>query len=448
MARKKKEAVELPVISKGELTKSIGQIADECYTFYGGYVNNFRALANISDGCKVSYKRIIYAATTYPKGQDIPTHTFVPSLSKWHPHGTTGCEDLNANLVKSGVFSGHGFFGNVQIDGIVNPHAATRYTKNRLSDLYWDIIGDMIKEVPYIESPQGAMEPTYIPLPIPLCLYMKNTVEGLGVGINAKYPNFSPQSLFKAYIANDPNLLEPNMNIFIDKQNSELDRLWKTGKGRVIYSYKISRALSDDGKSEGILFEGDTGIFTPKINKFNKLVEDGKVYIEDLTDDKGPKLFIGRVPGARGITPEDIEDLCRKICFDATTYSLNVTNGESAFRIPLYDWLDYTYKNYLVLVEKVNQKRIDKCLFDIAVQEALPVISNYIINENPRATDNEIMKVLGVPADVVSAVMSKPISQLRKNKDNTERIKALRDKLKELKKFDPVKYTEEIINKL
>ena len=114
----------------------------------------------------------------------------------------------------------------------------------------------------------------------------------------------------------------------------------------------------------------------------------------------------------------------------------------------MYDWLDYTYKNYLVLVEKVNQKRIDKCLFDIAVQEALPVISNYIINENPRATDNEIMKVLGVPADVVSAVMSKPISQLRKNKDNTERIKALRDKLKELKKFDPVKYTEEIINKL
>ena len=286
MARKKKEAVELPVISKGELTKSIGQIADECYTFYGGYVNNFRALANISDGCKVSYKRIIYAATTYPKGQDIPTHTFVPSLSKWHPHGTTGCEDLNANLVKSGVFSGHGFFGNVQIDGIVNPHAATRYTKNRLSDLYWDIIGDMIKEVPYIESPQGAMEPTYIPLPIPLCLYMKNTVEGLGVGINAKYPNFSPQSLFKAYIANDPNLLEPNMNIFIDKQNSELDRLWKTGKGRVIYSYKISRAISDDGKSEGILFEGDTGIFTPKINKFNKLVEDGKVYIEELSTEK------------------------------------------------------------------------------------------------------------------------------------------------------------------
>lgn len=445
MARKKKE---LPVISKEELTKSIGQIADECYTFYGGYVNNFRALANISDGCKVSYKRIIYAATTYPKGQDIPTHTFVPSLSKWHPHGTTGCEDLNANLVKSGVFSGHGFFGNTQIDGVVNPHAAPRYTKNRLSDLYWDIIGDLIREVPYIESPQGAMEPTYIPLPLPLCLYMKNSVEGLGVGINAKYPSFSAKSLYEAYKADDPNLLEPNMNIFIDKGNSELKRLWETGKGRVIYSYKISRALSGDGKSEGILFEGDTGIFTPKINKFNKLIEDGKVYIEDLTDDKGPKLFIGRVPGARGISPEDIEDLCRKICFDATTYVLNVTNGESAFRIPLRDWLDYTYKNYLKLVERVNQKRIEKCKFDIITQESLPAISDYIINKNPKASDEEISNVLGIHIDIVKAVMLKPIGQLRKNKDNSEKIKSLKEKLRDLRKFDPVAYTEEIIGKL
>ena len=56
MARKKKEVVELPVIPKGELTKPIGQIAEECYTLYGSYVNNFRALANINDGCKGSYK--------------------------------------------------------------------------------------------------------------------------------------------------------------------------------------------------------------------------------------------------------------------------------------------------------------------------------------------------------------------------------------------------------
>ena len=448
MARKKKEVVELPVIPKGELTKPIGQIAEECYTLYGSYVNNFRALANINDGCKVSYKRLIYMATKYPKGQDVPTHKFVSNLSEIHPHSTTGCEDLNANLVKSGVFEGHGFFGNIQIDGTVNPHAATRYTKNRLSDTYWSVIGDLIKEVPYVESPQGPPEPLYIPLVLPLCLYMKNSVEGLGVGINAKYPNFSPVSLYRAYIHNDPTLLEPNMNLIIDKEHSELDRLWRTGKGRVVYSYKISRAVSEDGRSEGILFEGDTGIFTPKIGKLDKLVEDGKIYIEDLTDENGPKLFIGRIPGARGITPEDIEGYCRKICFDPTVYSLNVTNGLSSFRIPLYDWLDYTYKNYVSLVTEVNKKRIEKCKFDILVQQSIPAVSDYILNRNPKATDEEISSALGLSMEVVSTVMSKPISYLRNNKDTSDRVKALKEKLKELKAFNVTEYIETIINKL
>jgi len=44
--------------------------------------------------------------------------------------------------------------------------------------------------------------------------------------------------------------------------------------------------------------------------------------------------------------------------------------------------------------------------------------------------------------------MSKPISYLRANKDTNERVKSLKAKLKELKSFDPVKYTEDIINQL
>ena len=448
MGRKKKE-MELRLVTPDELTKPIGQIAEECYTYFGSYVNNFRAIANLADGLKISYRRLIWAALQFPKGQDIPTMNLISSLTKWHPHGTQGCEGLNAVLVNSGVFSGHGFFGNIQIDGVVNPHSATRYTRNRLSDLYWDIIGDNVKYVDLIESPQGGMEPTYIPLPLPLCLYLKGSVvSGLGVGVMSEYPNFSPKSMFMAYKKNDPNLLEPNIDILIDKKNSELDRLWNTGKGRVIYSYKISRAMSTDGKSEGILFEGDTAIFTPKLKGFKKLIEAGKVYTEDITDEKGPKLFVGRVPGAKGITTKDIEDIARKICYDATTYQLNVTNSKTTFRIPLKDWIDYTYKNYIELVSKVNAKKIEKCKFDIMVQEALPFIADYILNKNPKATDSEISKALNIPVEVIEVVMSKPISYLRKNKDTSDRVKGLKDKLKELKRFDPIKYTEEIINKL
>ena len=82
------------------------------------------------------------------------------------------------------------------------------------------------------------------------------------------------------------------------------------------------------------------------------------------------------------------------------------------------------------------------------VQEAIPVIADYILNKNPKATDKEICNVFGMPAEVVKAVMDKPIAQLRKNKDNTARIKGLKDKLKELKKFSPTEYVEELVQKL
>lgn len=451
MPKKKKQEELIPAIkvADGQLTKSVGEIAEECYTYFGGYVNNHRAIANVNDGLKVSYKRLIWAAMQFPKGQDIPTMNLIASVSKWHGHGLTGIEGLNAQLVKSGVFSGSGFFGNTQIDGVVNEHAATRYTKNRVSDLYWDIMGDLVKEVPMVESMNGPLEPSYIPLVFPLCLYMRGgLVSGLGVGVRTIYPNFSPASMYQALIHNDPRYLEPNMNILLDKENSELDRLWNTGKGRIIYSYKISRRISDDGKSEGILFEGDTGIFTPKLSGFKKLIEDGKVYVEDMTDTNGPKLFVGRIPGAKGITIEDIEAIARKCCFDATVYQLNVTDGTSTFRIPLRDWLAFTYQNYIKLVTEVNEKRIKKCMFDIEVQKSIPLVADYIINVNPKADDNEISKALGIAPEVISVVMQKPISYLRKNKDTSERVKELSERLKNLKAFVAEKYTEQVINKM
>ena len=75
-------------------------------------------------------------------------------------------------------------------------------------------------------------------------------------------------------------------------------------------------------------------------------------------------------------------------------------------------------------------------------------MADYILNKNPKASDSELVKALGIPAEVIEVVMSKPISYLRANKDTAERIKALKTRLKELKAFDPVKYTENIINQL
>lgn len=446
MARKKKEekVLELSQVSSQQLQKGIGDFVTSAYLDFGDYINNHRHMPEVVDGLKISYRRLIYSATQFPKGKEIPSTTLQNYVANYHPHGLTSMNEMSAELYHAGIFSGEGSFGFTSIDGTFNPPAAPRYTHTWLSNLYWDIIGDLIKEVPYVESPLGALEPQYLPLPIPACLYIGVT-QGLGVGISTLIPNFSPKSLYEAYINNNPELLEPNVDLFIDKKNSQLNSIWTTGKGKVIYCYKISRSTLNN--TEGILFEGDTSIFTPKLAKFKNLIEEGKVYTEDLTDQDGPKLFIGRVPGARGCSIDDIENLARKACYSDATYVLNVTNGKSAFRIPLYDWLDYTYKNYINLVTQVNQKKIEKCKFDIKVQECIPLVGN-LINQNPKITDAEICETLNIDEDIVAQIMSKPISYLRNNKDTSDRVKSLKDKLKELKAFDAVKFTEDLINKL
>lgn len=447
MARKKKIEEGLPLINQDILQRGIGEISRDCFLDFGNYINNQRHTASILDGCKPSYRRLIFAALQFPKGKMIPSTTLISSVANYHAHGLTGLELLNSNLVHTGVFSGEGSWGYTSIDGVYNPYAAPRYTKERISDTYNEVFGDLWREVPMVESPVGPMEISYIPLPLPLALYMKASITGLCIGEKNVYPNFSPISMYQAYINNDPNLLEPNGNLFIDKENSELEKIWQTGSGRIVYSYKISRGVDANG-NPGILFEGDTFLFTPNLKKLNKYKEEGKIYIDDLTDMNGPKLFVGRIPGSRGVDIDMIEDLCRKCCYSSINYRINVTTGSTMFRIGLYTWLDYTYKNYISLVTQVNQKKIGKIQFDIAVLESLPSISDYILNRNPKATDEEICRVLGIAPEIVSSVMSKPISYLRKNKDSSSRLKELKDKLKELKKFDPVKYTEQIIERL
>lgn len=448
--RKKLQDLELPLCTNLEDTKSIAEVTKNAYLDFGYYINTHRHLAGL-DGVKTSYRRLIYTSMHFPKDKLSHSNTLINFMGNFHPHGLSSVNDMAAILVKSGVFTGEGSFGYTGIDGVVNPPANERYTSIRLSDLYWDLMGDLIKEVPYEVSPASDMkEPTYLPLPLPLSLFMKSLSSGLGVGISMIYPNFSAKSMYEALMANDPNLLEPNVDLILDKSNSELQKLWESGKGRIVYVYKISRQKSSDGKSEGILFETKDGteIFTPKLNAFKKLEEEGKVFIEDLTDIDGAKLFIGRVPGSRGISVDDIESLCRKICFNATNFSLNVTNGQTCFRIPLKEWLRYTYENYIKLVTEVNKKRIEKCKFDILVQESIPLVSDYIINRNPKADDEEISMALNLPREVLKVVLDKPISYLRKNKDTSDRVKLLKAKLSEYKKFDPVVYTREVISKL
>lgn len=431
-----------------QLQKTIGDITEDAYIRFGSYVNNHRHIPRVIDGLKVSYKRLFHSALTFPIGKDIPTHELIAKMAACHPHGLGGVEGTVRTFVKSKIFDGEGNFGQLYVDGDEAEPASPRYTKVRLSSTYQKILGDLLKEVPWCESPQGALEPEYIPLPIPLCLCMSEKISGLGVGIKSDMPNFSAKSLYEAYVNNNPQLLEPNIDIVLDKKHSDLAGLWNFGKGKVTYSYHIKRYKSTDGKTEGILFYGDTGIFTVSLKKLQKLIDERKVVVDNVSDQDGPKMLVSKVSGARGITIEDIENICKRICYDTSHYTLNVSDSITSFKIPLYTWIDYTYKNYISLVENYNKKRILAVEYEIIVQKAIPVVVDYIMMKNPAAEDKELVEKTGISKEVISSVMSKPLSVLRKNKDTLGKIKELNKKLDELRKFNAVEFTKNIIKEL
>ena len=412
------------------------------------YVNNHRAFPAVFDGCKDSYRRLIYAASVAYNGSLQEAEEILGLVKRYHPHDIRGIEDTVDHFVYAGVLAGEGQFGSVDMDRTVNPHASARYLHISLSKEYHQLIGDLLKEVPMVESPNGPLEPSYIPLPLPLALTLKTNVDGLGFGVKTKIPSFTPRSIYYAYLNDDPNLLELNINLNMDKANSELDKLWREGKGSITYYYNVCRTTGPDGKSEGVLFSGDTTIFTPDFSKYNPLIELGGIYTVDLTDINGPKYFVGRVPGSKKVTIEDIEEVARKIYYKTISYDLEVTFGEITKPIPIRDWVNTTYNNYLNLISAVNNKNINKTLFNISVLEKVPEFLEYIKSDD-NATREDIQVQLGLTDEQTSALLSKTFNSLVKESRNSgTAMEKLCNQLNELRNFDPVLATKNIIDRM
>lgn len=352
MARSKKVDAIQVISNEDNSIREVGiyDLTRTAYLEFGSYINNWRQLPQIIDGLKISYRRLLYSSLQYPQGKLIKSANLLGKLMEIHPHNTDGCYGIICSYVKTGILRGQGFFGCRSIDGTSSPAAAPRYTESCVSDKYNKLLGRLIKKVPYVESPLGTLEPTYIPTALPMSLFCSDSsISGLGLGISTDLPNFSAKSMYQAYIHDDPSLLEPNIDIDLDKGKSDLLGLWNEGRGRVVYKYRWSRIKGPDG-NPGMLIEGDAGIFVPRLKRIKDWQADGKVYIEDMVTQDGAKLAIYKVPNVKSITIDDIENEVEKICVNNNTYSLNVSDGGSAFRIPLREWIKATYTNYINLV--------------------------------------------------------------------------------------------------
>lgn len=417
----------------------IGDFVTNGLRIFGKEVNTNRQLVLSKDGLKPIYRRTIYASLQYPD-KTIKSATLAGAIvGRWHPHGTASVEPVISNLVRWGIFDGQGNHGAKMIYGDDISPAAARYTEAKISPKFRSIFSDLMPYVPFKDGELEEQEPEYIPTPIPLSLLFGGL--GIGFGANMRIPAFTIKSIYNALIKDDPELLEAPFGLKLIKDRSQLKELWNTGLGRLTYQYQVTYEENEAGKGEMIV--GDAELFKPNLAVFDPWINDGRVFILDLTDNIG-RVFIGRNYNVRAISLDDIERMCINAATYEKTFRLTVADQGQVYLCPLKYWLRDTYENYLELVDKFKSDKLSKYQFDYQVYDNLPKVAECLFN-NRNATDNEISSTLNLDPEIVSAIMKKSISTLRL-KDTSSKLASIEGKINYFTNLDPKQVVVDKIN--
>lgn len=420
----------------------ISDFVESSLLSFGTDVNNNRQLPNLYDGLKPAYRRIIYTAMEL--GNITKSVTISGTcISKYHPHGDASLIQPISNLVNCGILNGNGNHGMKKLRGDNLGPAAPRYTEAGISEKWKNIFKDLIKYVPFVPSElEGYTEPEYLPTPIPLC-FLTGTL-GIGFGVNTRVPVFSCDSMIRAYYEDDPELLEPSIDIELIHDESELKELWTRGIGKLTYKFKCEWGNSPSGR--GIYISGDPTLFKPNLSLLERLAADGKIFMNDETDKNSQKLFIARNYNVKSLNLDKLMEYCQQASINSRVYRLTVSDGGGSYLIPLKEWIGVTINNYLRLVDEYKSDMIGKHEFDKKIYENLPRVADYLFNHRD-TTNEEICKALNLEKDIVSAILSKSINTL-KNTETKSRILSIEEKLKEYKSLNPEEYLTNIVSKL
>jgi hypothetical protein len=278
------------------------------------------------------------------------------------------------------------------------------------------------------------------------------------MGINSNIPNFDPKSLLEAYLADDPSLLKPYYDLEIDYEKSDLNRLWNTGTGRVIYKYHMEYGYDDSGR-DGVHVWGATNMFMPNWTQIMEWRSQGLIAVNDWVTGSTYHVFIARNKGVRKVTQEMIYDECAYSCstegvFEEiqTIYRLGIHDRKIARYISIRDWVDATYNNYIKLIENYKKLNLEKCDFDELVITWLKPVVEILQNKEGKPEwediDNQgIADILGIDIEVVSAITRKSIGNLRR-KDVDAELAKIEDRRNYYRSIKPKAFIKDIVEKM
>ncbi len=272
------------------------------YLDYSMSVIVSRALPDVKDGLKPVHRRILYAAqqlglysnSAYKKSARLVGEV----LGKYHPHGDISIYDAVVRMAQDfsmryPLIDGQGNFGSIDGDSA----AAMRYTELRLSKIAEETLEDIDKDtVDWLPNfDETLKEPVVLPSKVPNLII--NGASGIAVGMTTNIPPHNLKEVADAliYYIHNPDATVSDLMKFIPgpdfptggiiEGNSELSKMYKTGKGKIILTSKYH---FEDIKSKRAIVVTEIPYQVNKsvlITQIADLVKNGSVELSDIRDE-------------------------------------------------------------------------------------------------------------------------------------------------------------------
>lgn len=395
------------------------EYAKNAYTVYGkdvmgsGYQTG-RSFVDVMDGLKISYRHYIQMLLQGPK-KLTKTQAFLgEAMKEVHFHGT-GPEEIYSLAMNYHMVDVQGNAGSCTMTSDMTGSAA-RYTEVMLKPEIRTQLESLMPYVPEETTITSYKEKRYIPTPIPLSL-IAGSKQSMGIGMRSSIPAFTAKSLLAAYKSNDPKKLRPAYGYSLGnayekdngfdalnnkllgkdlsnaKPNAEniqgLTDLWTTGKGKLSLSIPLYDCTVNG--VNGLMLVCDPEVFKPKDSK--KIVEWKEAgYIEefDYSDTIG-KMFYCLTPRTRAISLEDLKnEIVAKVQTQTITYEMNIATEQVAGPVAMYDWINFTYSNYVQLYEQYRTDHLRKLNFDEIMWYNFRAIGDCLSDKKKQWTDEEV----------------------------------------------------------
>ena len=294
---------------------------------YSTYVLLQRAIPDIRDGLKPSYRRALWAMKEMGATKLTKSANIAGEIMTYHPHGTTypmlvGMAQQDSQL--NPYIIGKGNFGSHASELM---YASERYTEMKLSDISLNMMSDVNKNgIDFIDNYDSTRKiPEVFPVRYPSILAYAQS--GIGVGFSSSIPSFNIVELNEATIKyiekKEKTMLIPDFGTkgYVVKDESIIKSINETGKGSI-----KQRARTEIDGLEIIITEIPYNTTKEKIiNKILSLHKQDKLKeIKNVEDSSGLSGLEIIITAKRGT---DMELLSEKLYQDTpmeTSYPSNM----------------------------------------------------------------------------------------------------------------------------